>query len=140
MEPEIREEVDLLALAAEECARYDGCRVEGESAAVAGDPQLLRRMIRNLLDNAMRHDQPPVAVAVHRLQRRAELRITDHGPGIPVSEHEKVFEPFRRAKGAGVTRGSGLGLALVRRIARHHGGEARIEPGAGSGLTVVVVI
>jgi len=50
-----------------------------------------------------------------------------------------VFEPFRRAKGSAATRGSGLGLALVRRIARHHGGDARIEPGTASGLTVVVV-
>ena len=139
-EPEVREEVDLLALAAEECARYDGCRVEGESARVAGDPQLLRRMIRNLLDNALRHGRPPVAVAVHQVQGRAELRVTDQGPGIPVAEHERVFEPFRRATGAGAKRGSGLGLALVRRIARHHGGEARIEPGAGFGLTVVVVL
>ena len=139
-EPEVREEVDLLALAAEECARYDGYRVEGESARVIGDPQLLRRMIRNLLDNAMRHGRPPVAVAVRRVQGRAELRITDHGPGIPAAEQETVFAPFRRAKGSAATRGSGLGLALVRRIARHHGGEARIESGAASGLTVVVVI
>jgi signal transduction histidine kinase len=139
-EPEVREEVDLLALAAEECARYEGVRVAGEPAPVVGDPQLLRRMIRNLLDNATRHGRLPIAVAVHRVQGTVELRITDHGPGIPVAEHEKVFEPFRRAKGAGATRGSGLGLALVRRIARHHGGEARIAPGAGSGLTVVVII
>ena len=115
------EEVDLLALAAEECARYDNAVLDGQSVAVRGDPRLLRRMIRNLLENAKRHGAPPIEVRVSLTAQGAELSVCDGGAGIPDSERERVFEPFHRA-GAG--RGTGLGLALVRQIARRHGGEA----------------
>jgi signal transduction histidine kinase len=116
------EEVDLLALAAEECARYEGVEVSGEPVVVRGDPRLLRRMIRNLLDNATRHGVAPVSVSV----RKGELRVCDSGGGVPEAERERVFEPFYRAPGARA-RGAGLGLSLVRQIARRHGGEALCE-------------
>jgi len=115
------EEVDLLALAAEECARYDNAALDGQSVTVRGDPRLLRRMIRNLLENAKRHGAPPIEVSVSLTAESVELTVCDGGAGIPESERERVFEPFHRA-GAG--RGAGLGLALVRQIARRHGGEA----------------
>jgi signal transduction histidine kinase len=115
------EEVDLLALAAEECARYDNAALDGQSVTVRGDPRLLRRMIRNLLENAKRHGAPPIEVSVSLTAESVELTVCDGGAGIPESERERVFEPFHRA-GAG--RGTGLGLALVRQIARRHGGEA----------------
>src|SRR5262249_6461906 len=57
---ETAEEVDLLALAAEECARYQDCSIEGEPVLIRGDPRLLRRLVRNLLENAKRHGAPPI--------------------------------------------------------------------------------
>jgi signal transduction histidine kinase len=138
-EPEVKEEVDLLALAAEEGARYEGCSVSGESVIVRGNPALLRRLLRNLVDNALRHGKPPVDVSVSREGGRAALRVSDHGPGIAATETETMFEPFRRARPADAT-GTGLGLSLVRKIARHHGGDARIEKNESGGLTVLVVL
>jgi signal transduction histidine kinase len=138
-EPEVNEEVDLLALAAEECARYEGCSVSGESVIVHGDPALLRRLVRNLVDNALRHGGPPVSVSVTREAGHAALRVSDHGSGIPRSDTEAVFEPFQRGRHAKAA-GTGLGLSLVRKIARHHGGDARIEKNGPDGLIVLVTL
>jgi signal transduction histidine kinase len=110
---ESAEEVDLLALAAEECARYD-LEPRGSPALVRGDPRLLRRMIRNLLENAQRHGAPPIEVQV----KDHEIRVCDGGSGVPEAERERIFEPFY-----GGARGSGLGLSIVRQIARRHGGD-----------------
>jgi signal transduction histidine kinase len=123
-EREVDEAVDLLALASEECARYETAALEGEAVVVRGDPRLLRRMIRNLLENARRHGAPPVDVRVRRAGGAVELTVCDHGPGIPDAAGEDVFRPFRRL-GTTEASGAGLGLALVRQIARRHGGEAR---------------
>ncbi|HKQ22855.1 MAG TPA: ATP-binding protein [Burkholderiales bacterium] len=139
IEPEVKEEVDLLALAAEECARYEGCSLSGESVIVRGDPALLRRLLRNLVENALRHGKPPVGVTVSQEGGRAALRVSDQGPGIPATEIETVFEPFRRAPHANAT-GTGLGLSLVRKIARHHSGDARIEKNGPGELTVLVML
>jgi signal transduction histidine kinase len=118
---EAAETVDVTALAAEEAARY-GVEVEGEGAAVRGDPRLLRRMIRNLLENARRHGSPPIAVTVKRKTDDVELAVRDGGKGVSDDERERVFEPFHAG-----ARGSGLGLSIVRQIARRHGGEARCD-------------
>jgi signal transduction histidine kinase len=138
-EPEVKEEVDLLALAAEEAARYEGCSVSGEPVIVRGNPALLRRLLRNLVENALRHGKPPVSVSVSREDGRAALRVSDQGPGIAATETETVFEPFRRARQANST-GTGLGLSLVRKIARHHGGNAAIEKNTPGGLTILVTL
>ena len=119
------EELDLLALAAEECARYDEAVLDGESAVVQGDPRLLRRLLRNLLENAHRHGVPPAQVQIVSADGQARLRVWDAGPGVPDAEFERVFEPFFRRRGTLDNSGAGLGLALVRQIARRHGGEAR---------------
>ena len=108
------EDVDLLALAAEEAARYD-VEAQGTPVTVRGDARLLRRMIRNLLENARRHGAPPMEVHVENHQ----LRVCDAGPGVPPAERERIFEPFYSKQG------TGLGLALVRQIARRHCGEVR---------------
>jgi signal transduction histidine kinase len=140
--PESSEEIDLLALAAEEAAR-DGIGVKGTSVFVRGERALLRRMIRNLIDNARRHagDGAP-AIRVNRTaDRRASIEVRDHGAGIPAAERERIFEPFYRLPGTAETgKGSGLGLALVRQIARHHGGDVTCEaaPGNGSRFTIVL--
>jgi signal transduction histidine kinase len=70
-------------------------------------------MIRNLLENARKHGLPPVRVSV----QKREVRVCDSGPGVPKAEREKLFEPFYR----------GLGLSIVRQIARRHGGDVRCE-------------
>jgi signal transduction histidine kinase len=129
-------EVDLLALVAEEAARF-GAQVEGETAPVRGDARLLRRLVRNLLENARRHGgAAAVEASVARLgDEGALLRVADRGPGVPEAERERIFEPFYRPAGHREGEGGvGLGLALVRRIARHHGGDARClaRPGGGT--------
>jgi len=133
-----REQVDLLALAAEECARYEDCALDGEPVSVRGDARLLRRMIRNLLENARRHGKPPIEVSLRHKRDKAELCVCDHGAGVPAPEHERLFEPFHRRPGA--TSGAGLGLSLVRQIAMHHGGGARVRTGAAGGACITVEI
>jgi signal transduction histidine kinase len=132
------EEVDLLALAAEECARYEDCTLEGEPVLVPGDARLLRRMIRNLLENAQRHGKPPVNVSLRRAGDKAELSVCDHGPGVPEAERERLFEPFHRLPGA--ASGSGLGLSLVRQIAVRHGGSAGVRARSAGGVCIAVEI
>ena len=133
-----REEVDLLALTAEECARYEDCALDGEHVLVQGDARLLRRMIRNLLENAQRHGKPPIEVRLRRRQDRAELSVCDHGAGVAEAERERLFEPFHRTPGA--TSGTGLGLSLVRQIAVRHGGSASVRAGAAGGACIAVEI
>jgi signal transduction histidine kinase len=124
--PQMEESIDLLGLAAEECSRYDDCWAEGQTLTVMGERRLLARLIRNLLDNAGHHGAPPVRVVVRQHDGRAILEVIDQGEGIPETERERVFSPFHRL--GGDSRGMGLGLALVRQIARLHGGDATIAP------------
>ncbi len=139
---ELAEDVDLLALAAEEGARHGataGVKVGGESAVVRGNPRLLSRLVRNLIHNALRHGAPPVEVEIGRRDGRVELAVRDHGPGIPEGERERVFEPFYRPSGHGEEAGGwGLGLALVRQIAARHGAGVRVESARGGGARFVV--
>jgi signal transduction histidine kinase len=121
--PDQIEPVDLLGLAAEEGSRYDDCQVEGEVAVVDGDARLLRRMLRNLLENAVRHGAPPVTVTVRGEGRRAIVEVVDAGKAIPPEERERIFDPFYR-RADSTAAGTGLGLSLVRQIARLHGGDA----------------
>jgi signal transduction histidine kinase len=128
-----REDVDLLALAAEEAAAT-GAQVEGDALSVRGEVRLLRRLIRNLLENATRH--APGVPAQIEVRARAEggvrLLVSDRGAGIPDGERERIFEPFYRVPGSS-GEGSGLGLSLVRQIARHHGGGVRCAARDGGG-------
>ena len=133
-ETAVPEQVDLLGLAAEECARYEEAELDGSPVSVHGDPRLLRRMIRNLLQNARQHGAPPIEMRVGSVDANAEIRVCDHGAGVPEAERERVFEPFYRRAGASV--GAGLGLALVRQIARRHGGDAACS---GNCFTATIV-
>jgi two-component system, OmpR family, sensor histidine kinase RstB len=134
------EELDLLALAAEECAHYDDVHLEGVVINMRGDARLLRRLLRNLLENARRHGVPPTQVRIARDGQIASVTVWDTGPGVPPSEFEHVFRPFYRPKEAGDRAGTGLGLALVRQIARHHGGDARCTVLDGSHTGFVVTL
>lgn len=121
---EVREEIDLLALAAEECARYDDVQLEGEHVKIQGDPKLLRRLLRNLLENAKRHGIPPTQIRLQQTGDSVLLQVWDGGPGPAPAEFEQVFTPFYRRRGSHNSTGNGLGLSLVRQIARRHGGDA----------------
>ena len=124
------EEIDLLALAAEEGARYDDCTLEGQSVTVFGDRGLLQRMLRNLLDNAQRYGRVPIEISVGLRDGLASIAVSDQGPGVPESERELIFSPFYRGgSGRESGRGTGLGLTLVHQIASNHGGTARWAPG-----------
>jgi len=130
------ERVDLLALAAEEAARasVQMCEAPAEwsSMDVTGSSRLLRRLIRNLIENACRHGASPVEVELARqgVGERAFVVIVvrDHGPGVPASLRSRVFDPFFRPEGRSDEDGGwGLGLSLVRQIAERHGGRARCD-------------
>ena len=100
---------------------------------------LLRRLMRNLLENAAKHGAPPIEVAVTRIADKARIVVSDHGAGIPPAERERVFEPFYRPAGRPESSGGwGLGLSLVRQIAERHGGGAFCEGGPGEGSRFVV--
>jgi len=118
------EDVDLLGVAAEEAVRYEQCSASGEPTIVRGDRALLQRMVRNLLDNAHGHGRAPIEVEVRGEGDRAVLLVSDHGPGIAEVDRERIFSPFYRASNRATVPGSGLGLTLVRQIARQHGGDA----------------
>ena len=191
-----REPVDLTRLAAEEAARTgavwmdetpsdvngdDGSESGAAHTTVAGDARLLRRLLRNLLENARRYqpegDEPvllclsrepgPVAVgspeAVTDPGRSGDsdagvnhsgagkealagevtdwlrIEVLDRGPGVPEAARERIFEAFYRVDGHSEQAGNvGLGLSLVRQIARRHGGDAHHEPREGGGSRFVV--
>ena len=133
-----KETVDLLAVVAEEGMR-SGVAVDGVSANVDGDPRLLLRLVRNLMQNALRHGAPPVEALVERDGARVRLSVRDHGAGVPSGEAERVFEAFYRPSGRSESAGGwGLGLSLVRQIAAHHGGAARYERPPDGGARFVV--
>jgi two-component system, OmpR family, sensor histidine kinase QseC len=119
-----------------------GVRLElapGEDEHVAGHGALLRVMLRNLVDNAVRysHAGTRVIVAVERKDAQAAVTVADEGPGIPADERERVFERFYRGLGSGVE-GTGLGLSIVKRIADIHGASVVLSQQAGKGLAVTV--
>ena len=128
------EDVDLLAVVAEEAARA-GAEVRGEPVSLRGDARMLRRLVRNLIENARRYASgSQIEVSLAPRDGGVCLRVEDRGPGVPIAERERVFEPFYRLPGAAESgEGAGLGLALVRQIARHHGGDARCLPREGGG-------
>jgi signal transduction histidine kinase len=134
------EAVDLLAVAAEEATRYADCSVAGEPVMVRGDRGLLQRMVRNLLDNAQQHGVAPIAVTVSAADGAATLLVCDHGPGIAPEDRERIFSPFYRAAAASGAAGTGLGLTLVRQIARQHGGDASwtLTPTGLNAIRVVI--
>lgn len=137
---EERQEVDLLALAAEEASRYPDAEVGGTAVTLQGDARLLRRLVRNLIENAIKHGAPPVSVWVGREDDgKLVLKVQDQGAGVSADLAEQVFEPFHRGASRGKVGGSGLGLALVRSIAEQHGGTVRFEAGSEGRLNVVVV-
>lgn len=147
----VREPVDVVGLAAEEAARVDAlvelpaASVSGSQGAplpgtLLGDERLLRRALRNLLENARRYGGSGAPeLQLRSTGKRIEVRVLDRGPGVPEAQRERIFEPFYRLPGhAEQAGGVGLGLSLVRQIARHHGGEAYCEAREGGGSCFVL--
>ena len=134
--------VDLIGLAAEECARVDAeldVTAVPEGLEVRGVAKLLRRALRNLLENARRYSTGEITVQVLRSGTLAEVRVCDRGPGVPLDQRERIFEPFYRLPGASERSGGvGLGLALVRSIAGRHNGSVHCEDHAGGGACFVL--
>lgn len=138
----VRETVDLLALGAEEAARV-GVELDWQGQAgpaeVSGDPRLLRRLIRNLLENGQRHGGQGVSLSMSVDHHELILEVADRGPGVPVGEREKIFEPFYRTSQASEHHGGvGLGLSLVRTITTQHGGTIQCLERSGGGARFVV--
>ncbi|MBV8037543.1 HAMP domain-containing sensor histidine kinase [Roseateles sp.] len=134
--------VELLALGAEESARAEAAfEPESDSARVDGQERLLRRALRNLLDNARRYGGPDVELALRPVAGGYEFVVADRGPGVPAELRERIFEPFYRLPGhAEMAGGVGLGLSLVKQIAERHGGSVRCLPRDGGGSRFVLFL
>ena len=148
------ESVDLIGLAAEECARVGAelildldpawraaqTSAPGDAALpVQGVAKLLRRAVRNLLENAHRHAAGTITLGLSQTAGHAVIRVCDQGPGVPPDLRERIFEPFYRLPGATERDGGvGLGLALVKSIALRHGGSVHCEDHAGGGACFVM--
>ena len=131
-------ELAPLALKRDIDLAYEGI---GHALNIQGNAPMLREMVSNLIDNAIRYSPPDsaVTVAVATFGEDAVVSVCDQGPGIPAAEHERVFQRFYRILGQGDSEGSGLGLAIVREIALAHGGQVSLRDGEGGrGLCVEV--
>lgn len=135
--------VDLLGLVTEESNRVGAdTQIAPEMAGhttITGDERLLRRAVRNLLENAKRYGGSMVTLELHRKRRGIEIHVCDRGPGVPEAQREHIFEPFYRLPGhAEHAGGVGLGLSLVRQIALRHGGQVRCEGREGGGSRFII--
>lgn len=135
---------DLAEVEAARARREAGCAVHTDirPARLTGDPAAISRMIRNLVDNAVRHANSCVAVAVGSRDATVTLTVSDDGPGIPPAERTRVFERFvrldsDRSRSGG---GAGLGLAIVAEIVAAHGGTITIGDRPGGGTTMSVAL
>lgn len=142
------ESVDLIGLAAEECARVNAeldlpTDLKSDTVdlelAVPGISKLLRRAVRNLLENARRYGAGEIRLSMSQTPTQVVIRVSDHGPGVPEDLRERIFEPFYRLPGATERDGGvGLGLALVKAIAERHGGRVACEDGPDGGAVFVL--
>ena len=109
---------------------------------VMADPAIAERVIVNLAGNALRYSPVAAAplLAARTAGNRIELRVVDHGPGIPVADRKRAFQPFCRLGGPGDRTGVGLGLAVARGLAETMGGTVKPEDTPGGGLTMVLTL
>jgi signal transduction histidine kinase len=109
---------------------------------VAADPGDIGRIVRNLVENAVRHGGPQaqVTVVTRSADREAILDVTDDGPGIAAADIPQIFEPFHRLRAHAGTEGTGLGLAIAADLATRNGGRLAVRSVAGSGSTFSLVL
>ncbi len=141
-------ETDVTALVDALCDDYADMGHDVEAApadriVLLVQPNLLRRAVRNLIDNAIKYggeNSGPVRVEMHRDGRCVEIAVLDGGPGLPPEELERVLEPFHRLESSRSrdTGGTGLGLAIAKAIAESHGGSLRLENRANGGLAAIL--
>jgi two-component system osmolarity sensor histidine kinase EnvZ len=136
---EARVETDVDALLRELVESYQRRALDVTLRAAAGRqpiaPTAVRRAVTNLLNNALRHGGTPIEVQAMREDEGIAIEVLDRGPGIPASQIERLKQPFTRLNEArGAEGGAGLGLAIVDRIARAHGGSLDFRPREGGGL------
>jgi len=115
--------------------------VDPRTPPLLADAAQLERVFANLIENALRYsDGQPVRVSARKLGSRVVIRVTDHGPGIPDNERERVFEPFYRGAGKSSRSvpGSGLGLAIAKGFVEANGGTIAVESLPGQGTSLVV--
>jgi two-component system, OmpR family, sensor histidine kinase KdpD len=117
-------------------------RVPETIPPVLADPVLLEQVLANLLDNAVRYaNGSPIAVVGRELKDSVELRVVDHGPGIPEPERERIFDQFYRLKGGGKRpEGTGMGLSICRGIVAALRGGLRVETTPGGGATFILTL
>jgi two-component system, OmpR family, sensor histidine kinase KdpD len=115
-------------------------RVQEDLPEVAVDFRQVERMVRNLVENALRYSHGPVRVAAEQRGAEIVLSVEDEGPGVPPGERGRIFDRFFRGAGSDVAPGSGLGLAIAREIARAHGGRLWVEDASPRGSRFVVAL
>jgi signal transduction histidine kinase len=143
-----RRPVDLAALVEEVRATSPATdiaiEVSAERAVALGDPDHLSRMVRNILDNAIRHAEHKVLITIDSAPPNGEARIeiADDGPGISPGERERVFDRFVRldASRERASGSSGLGLAIAKEIATAHGGRITIDETPSGGALVIIAL
>ena len=140
------ETIDLSVLTAEALEEFAGANPDASRPHLAleadlpvlADPDEIRRILLNLLDNAVRYSGPTsrIRVATRRTERDAIVEVQDEGPGIAATDIERIFDPFYRVRAdAGTPDGSGLGLAIARSLAERNGGRLWVTSQVGGGST-----
>ena len=119
--------------------------MEGPLPSVRADPEALRRAVWNLLDNAVKYSPPDrtiVWVSASRSQERVAIAVRDEGVGIPPAEHDAIFGKFVRGTSSDghATKGTGIGLAMVKHIVEAHGGEIQVDSVLGAGSTFTILL
>jgi two-component system, OmpR family, sensor histidine kinase KdpD len=114
--------------------------IEPHLPPVEVDETMIRQVLVNLLENAATYGRDPLKLRALRAGRRIELRVIDHGPGVPEAERQRIFEAFQRLRTSGRVRerGTGLGLAISLGFVEAHHGTIRVETTIGGGATFVV--
>lgn len=137
------EPVDLVAVVQSEAERsratYEG--PAPGAIVLPADASMLRHLVRNLLENALAHGEgKDVRASLLRESHQVLLAVEDRGPGVPTAERDKIFAPFYRPRRSEHSPGTGLGLALVRQVARYHGGDVVYAEREGGGSRFLVTL
>jgi two-component system sensor histidine kinase SenX3 len=126
----VREAITACRWLADDKGVSIGTEVPADLPMIEGDPAAMRTLLENLISNAIKYGgRGPVTVTARADGQSVEIAVIDRGPGIASEDLPHIFEPFYRGRdvSSGPVPGSGLGLSLVRRIARSHGGSVRVE-------------